>query len=60
MSDIPFHQTACGRRFYGHTALQIARQLTLLDHLLKRLIECGASGYAPTDCDAQGEGSAGK
>lgn len=60
MSDIPFHQTACGRRFVSHTALQIVRQLAILNDLLKRLIESGAGGCVAPGCGAQREGRAGK
>ena len=60
MSDIPFHQTACGRRFFSHTALQIVRQLALLNDPLKRLIERGAGGCVAPGCDAQREDDAAK
>ena len=40
MSEIPFHQTRMGHAFYEHTVPELVRQLTRLNAVLERLVEC--------------------
>ena len=39
MTEIPFHATRMGQRFYEHTAPELARQLSRLNDNLERLVE---------------------
>lgn len=39
MSDIDFHRTVMGHRFYESTMPELVRQLTRLNSLLERLVE---------------------
>ena len=39
MTDIPFHATRMGQRFYEHTVPELARNLSRLSDNLERLIE---------------------
>ena len=39
MSDIDFHRTIMGHRFYEGTMPELVRQLTRLNSLLERLVE---------------------
>jgi hypothetical protein len=36
MSDIPFHKTQMGHRFYEHTMPELVRQLARLNAILER------------------------
>lgn len=38
MSDIPFHRTPMGHRFYEHTVPELARNLARIADLLERLV----------------------
>ena len=38
MSEIPFHSTRMGQRFYEHTMPELVRQLARLNENLERLI----------------------
>ena len=39
MSEIPFHATRMGQRFYEHTMPELVRQLTRLNESLEQLID---------------------
>lgn len=39
MSDVPFHCTRLGQRFYESTMPELVRQLTRLNDLLERVVE---------------------
>ena len=39
MSDVPFHVTRMGARFFEHTAPELVRQLELLNRNLERITE---------------------
>ena len=39
MTDVPFHATRMGQRFYEQTVPELARQLSRLNANLERLIE---------------------
>jgi hypothetical protein len=56
MSDVPFHRTPMGRRFFEHTAPELVRQLTRLSDLLDRaLADRVATPPAPRAVDSIGE-----
>ena len=38
MSEVPFHATRMGQRFYEHTVPELVRQLQRLNENLERLI----------------------
>ena len=38
MSDVPFHRTQMGHRFYDHTVPELARNLARVADLLERLV----------------------
>ena len=39
MSDVPFHTTRMGARFYEHAVPELVRQITRLNELLEKLVE---------------------
>ena len=43
MTDIPFHATRMGQRFFEHTAPELVRQLSRLNENLERLSEAEAA-----------------
>lgn len=53
MSDIPFHRTQMGHRFFEHTAPELVRQLTRLNDLLERVLaeHAADAAAAPTKED---------
>ena len=44
MSEIPFHATRMGQRFYEHTMPELVRQLAKLNENLEKVIENRAEG----------------
>ena len=61
MTEIPFHATRMGARYYEHTALEIARQLKRLNDNLDRLVDAAeqdariARKDPPNDSDSEEE-----
>ena len=51
MTDIPFHATRMGQRFYEHTAPELVRQLSRLNENLERLIEAAETKVNSDDID---------
>ena len=39
MSEVQFHQTRMGQRFYEHTMPELVRQLTRMNDLLKKIAD---------------------
>ncbi len=58
MSDVQFHQTRMGMRFYEHTAPEFVRQVSRLADVLERLLERLPASLdpAPNSDDEQEEG----
>ena len=38
MSEVPFHATRMGQRFYEHTVPELVRQIALLNENIERLV----------------------
>ncbi|MCC6644562.1 MAG: hypothetical protein IT374_03195 [Polyangiaceae bacterium] len=55
MSDVPFHRTQMGHRFYEHTVPELARNLGRVADLLEKLVVAldRAAPPAPTERDAE-------
>ena len=51
MTDVPFHVTRMGARFYEHTVPELARQLSRLNDNLERLIEAAEPTEKADDYD---------
>ena len=51
MTDVPFHATRMGLRFYEHTVPELARQLSRLNDNLERLTEAAEPTEKTDDCD---------
>ncbi len=53
MSDVPFHLTRMGARFYEHTVPELVRQLEWLNGNLERLVEVRGADGDPEPKDVQ-------
>ena len=49
MSEVPFHSTRMGQRFFEHTMPELVRQLQRLNENLERAFVSQASGDAEPD-----------
>ena len=47
MSEIPFHATVMGRRFYEHTMPELVRQIAQLNEHLERLVNAAEASPTP-------------
>ena len=55
MTDVSFHATRMGARFYEHTVPEVARQLSRLNDNLERLIEAAEPTEKTDDDDDREE-----
>jgi hypothetical protein len=53
MSDVPFHRTQMGHRFYDHTVPELARNVGRVADLLERLIVVLERGSEARAVDAK-------
>ena len=51
MTDVPFHATRMGQRYYEHVAPELVRQLSRLNENLERLIEAAKTKENSDDND---------
>jgi len=56
MSDVPFHRTQMGHRFFEHTMPELVRQLARLNDLLERRLTQRADAADPDTEEPHGEG----
>ncbi|GJM43722.1 MAG: hypothetical protein DHS20C21_05640 [Gemmatimonadota bacterium] len=57
MSDVPFHATRMGQRFYGRTPPELVLQIERLNELLKKVVgnrTDGMSGASGTSSQSNG------
>ena len=53
MSDVPFHLTRMGVRFYEHTVPELVRQLERLNENLERLVGAHGEHRGPSSEDVR-------
>lgn len=56
MSEIPFHATVMGRRFYEHTMPELVRQVAQLNEHLERLVNAAEASPNPKSQEDKTDG----
>jgi len=58
MNEVPFYQTRAGRQFYESTLPELVRQITRVNDLLARAVDCLESqDREPESCKGKRRGS---